>query len=102
MHGFSVYCKQNLIINSRKPLLYISIMAVECLANGVCLLCAIPPVPPAPHCSFLLLSSLSDTFQFRSQEEDCSMSREEIKRRSIQLIEVHQPKKKAQRSNTKS
>ncbi|XP_014017201.1 coiled-coil domain-containing protein 183 isoform X2 [Salmo salar] len=47
-------------------------------------------------------STSEDTFQFRSQEEDCSMSREEIKRRSIQLIEVHQPKKKAQRSNTKS
>ncbi|XP_029619304.1 coiled-coil domain-containing protein 183 [Salmo trutta] len=47
-------------------------------------------------------STSEDTFQFRSQEEDCSMSREEIKRRSIQLIEVHQPKKKAQRSTTKS
>ncbi|XP_024299232.1 coiled-coil domain-containing protein 183-like isoform X1 [Oncorhynchus tshawytscha] len=47
-------------------------------------------------------STSEDTFQFRGQEEDCSMSRDEIKRRSIQLIEVHQPKKKAQKSNTKS
>uniref|UniRef100_A0A4W5JFD3 Coiled-coil domain containing 183 n=1 Tax=Hucho hucho TaxID=62062 RepID=A0A4W5JFD3_9TELE len=46
-------------------------------------------------------STSEDTFQFRSQE-DCSLSREEIKRRSIQLIEVHQPKKKAPRSTTKS
>ncbi|XP_042176649.1 uncharacterized protein LOC121846362 [Oncorhynchus tshawytscha] len=36
-----------------------------------------------------------DTFQFRSLEEDCTLSREEIKCRSIHLIEAHQPKKKA-------
>ena len=45
---------------------------------------------------------LSDTFQFRSQEEDCSLSREEVKRRSIQLIESQQHKKKAQKSSKKT
>ncbi|XP_035643238.1 uncharacterized protein LOC118394090 [Oncorhynchus keta] len=43
-----------------------------------------------------------DTFQFRSLEEDCALSREEIKRRSIHLIEAHQPKKKAPRGTKKS
>ncbi|XP_041757348.1 coiled-coil domain-containing protein 183-like isoform X1 [Coregonus clupeaformis] len=47
-------------------------------------------------------SASEDTFQFRSLEEDCSLTREEIKRRSIQLIEAHQPKKKAQRGTKKS
>nr|XP_046201162.1 uncharacterized protein LOC124033234 isoform X2 [Oncorhynchus gorbuscha] len=43
-----------------------------------------------------------DTFQFRSLEEDCALSREEIKRHSIHLIEAHQPKKKAPRGTKKS
>ncbi|CAB1322215.1 unnamed protein product [Coregonus sp. 'balchen'] len=46
-------------------------------------------------------STSEDTFRFRSQEKDCSLSRKDIKRRSIQLIEVHQPKKKAQRCTKK-
>ncbi|XP_046904412.1 coiled-coil domain-containing protein 183-like [Hypomesus transpacificus] len=47
-------------------------------------------------------STSEDTFQFRSQEEDCSLSREEVKRRSIQLIESQQHKKKAQKSSKKT
>ncbi|XP_006640619.2 coiled-coil domain-containing protein 183 [Lepisosteus oculatus] len=42
-----------------------------------------------------LCSSLSeDSFQFLSPEEDCSLSRDEIKRRGRQLLEEHNPAKK--------
>ncbi|XP_010874997.2 coiled-coil domain-containing protein 183 [Esox lucius] len=47
-------------------------------------------------------SASEGTFQFHSQEEDCSLSREEIKRRSIQQIEANQPKKKAGKGTKKS
>ncbi|KAM6965353.1 coiled-coil domain-containing protein 183-like [Aplochiton taeniatus] len=47
-------------------------------------------------------SASEDTFQFRSQEEDSSLSREEIKRRSLQLIEALQPKKKAPKAAKKT
>ncbi|KAL2092637.1 hypothetical protein ACEWY4_012435 [Coilia grayii] len=47
-------------------------------------------------------SNTEDTFQFRSQEEDYSLSRDEIKRRNKQLIEASQPKKKAHKSPKKS
>ncbi|XP_062399944.1 coiled-coil domain-containing protein 183-like [Sardina pilchardus] len=47
-------------------------------------------------------SNSEDTFQFRSQEEDYSLSRDEIKRRNKQLIEAHQPKKKANKGSKKS
>ncbi|KAL2092306.1 hypothetical protein ACEWY4_012104 [Coilia grayii] len=43
-------------------------------------------------------SNTKDPFQFRSQEEDCSLSRDEIKGRNKQLIEAHQPKKKAHKT----
>ncbi|MBN3323816.1 SAPC2 protein, partial [Atractosteus spatula] len=42
-----------------------------------------------------LCSPLSeDSFQFLSPEEDCSLSREEIKRQGRQLLEAHNPAKK--------
>ncbi|XP_063050397.1 golgin subfamily A member 4-like [Engraulis encrasicolus] len=46
-------------------------------------------------------SNTEDTFQFRSHEEDYSLSRDEIKRRNKQLIEAHQPKKKATKAAKK-
>ncbi|XP_041958025.1 coiled-coil domain-containing protein 183-like [Alosa sapidissima] len=47
-------------------------------------------------------SNSEDTFQFRSQEDDYSLSRDEIKRCNKQLIEAHQPNKKANKGPKKS
>ncbi|XP_076127481.1 coiled-coil domain-containing protein 183-like [Alosa pseudoharengus] len=47
-------------------------------------------------------SNSEDTFQYRSQEDDYSLSRDEIKRCNKQLIEAHQPNKKANKGPKKS